>query len=184
MDKKLLSCPHCGRKGEKMKLGDIITVENSDLLKSCPHCGGTRFKIYQDGDKIMHLSCLGGKCSAGMTSFGETVEEIAAAWNQRVPAVEWVPVTERLSESGVHVLLCCEIRPSGKKYVCDGYYAAPRSICTGNDDLCYDYSEEEDKYYLFEGWYEVIKNWDDFSSVAIADFVTQWMPLPKPPEEG
>lgn len=97
----------------------------------------------------------------------------------------WISVKDRLPESGKHVLICCEIRPSKKKYVCDGYYASKHNIATHDvdDDIAYEYDEEADEYFLHEGWYEVIRNWDEYSSIVIADFVTYWMPLPKPPKE-
>lgn len=108
-------------------------------------------------------------------------------------ARQWISVKDRLPESGVHVLVCCDIHPlnpSGvrlKRYICDGYYAAEHSIADGCRDSdfydAYDYDEEEDEYYLKEGWYEVIKNWDEYSSVVIEDFVTYWMPLPELPKE-
>lgn len=94
----------------------------------------------------------------------------------------WIPVEERLPESGNHVLLACEIRPSGKGYVCDGYYATPKTIAGGCDCECAtEYDDDTDEYYLLEGWYEVIKNWEDYSPVVIYDFVTHWRPLPSPP---
>ena len=96
----------------------------------------------------------------------------------------WISVKDRLPESGVHVLLCCEMHRRGGeiagKYVCDGYYAEANKIIAGGfpDECDCEYSEEDDEYYLCEGWYEVIKNWDDYNSVAVEDFVTHWMPLP------
>lgn len=101
-----------------------------------------------------------------------------------VTVQEWISVDDRLPENGVHVLLCCEIHRYGGeiagKYVCDGYYAEANKIIAGGfpDECDCEYSEEDDEYYLCEGWYEVIKNWDDYNSVTVEDFVTHWMPLP------
>ena len=101
-----------------------------------------------------------------------------------VTVQEWISVDDRLPENGVHVLLCCEIHRYGGeiagKYVCDGYYAEANKIIAGGfpDECDCEYSEEDDEYYLCEGWYEVVKNWDDYNSVKVGDFVTHWMPLP------
>ena len=105
-----------------------------------------------------------------------------------VTVQEWISVKDRLPENGVHVLLCCEMHRYGGeiagKYICDGYYAEANKIIAGGfpDDCDCEYSEEDDEYYLCEGWYEVIKNWDDYNSVTVEDSVTHWMPLPRPPK--
>ena len=105
-----------------------------------------------------------------------------------VTVQEWISVKDRLPENGVHVLLCCEMHRYGGeiagKYICDGYYAEANKIIAGGfpDDCDCEYSEEDDEYYLCEGWYEVIKNWGDYNSVTVEDSVTHWMPLPEPPK--
>ena len=113
--------------------------------------------------------------------------EVAGAIDLAITAMQdyqpWIPVSNVKPESGKHVLLCCEIKPLGKRYVCDGYYAQSKTITTICDgDNNYEYDEETDEYYLTEGYYEIIENWDDYSSIVIEDFVTHWKPLPEQPE--
>ena len=95
----------------------------------------------------------------------------------------WIPVTERLPENGVHVFLSCKCGAGA--YVCDGFHTEKYSMpAQFYADIDADYDEETDEYYFPEGWWEVIKNWDDYSCVAIEDTITHWMPLPQPPKEG
>lgn len=97
---------------------------------------------------------------------------------------KWIPCSERLPEHGVHVLATCFIKMfdgTGHYYVCDAFHTEHfTETCNYDDEIDMEYNEEEDEYYMPEGWWEVIKNWDDYSCVAIADHVTHWMPLPKP----
>lgn len=113
--------------------------------------------------------------------FGKAADHLIA---NGVTVNNWRDVKTDPPNSGEHVLLCCAVkRPdgsAGSRYVCDGFYAAKftETVFSDGDDIACEYSEEADEYYLLEGWYEVIKNWGDYSSIAIADFVVGWMPLP------
>lgn len=46
-----------------------------------------------------------------------------------------------------------------------------------------EYSDKLDDYFLPEGWYETIDNWDDCCFVEVRDIITHWIPLPSPPVE-
>ena len=100
-------------------------------------------------------------------------------------APKWTPVSEGKPKSGKHVLVTCEF--GAGKYVCDAMWADKFSVeCSIEPDIdpdYEDYDEEADTFYFPEGWWEIIKNWGDYSYVAICDHVTAWMPLPEPYEE-
>lgn len=49
-----------------------------------------------------------------------------------------------------------------------------------DDESCVEYCEEQDEWYIKEGWYELIDNWDTYSSVVIVEGkVDHWLPMPK-----
>lgn len=94
----------------------------------------------------------------------------------------WTSVKDRLPDNEEHVLLLCKTGQSKYRYICNGFHARLKSVET--DHEFGEYDDETDEYYMPEGFYEVIHNWDEYSSVTIEDVVIGWMPLPEPPKEG
>lgn len=159
---------------------DIIALIDAEIARQSVTSEEVAEAINDVRDSLIHSETNGIYCEKPINQ--RTAKLAITALQQYQP---WVSVEDEKPESGKHVLLCCEVRPSGKRYVCDGYYAAPKSIaCNYSDECDTEYDEETDEYYLLEGYYEVIKNWDDYSSIVIDDFVTHWKPLPAKPKDG
>lgn len=159
-----------------------------ELVKRLKHTASLYFALPTDGGDLS-LTRMLSEAADAIEELGREYESVAASLTESVELVRklqsprWIPVTERLPESGVHVLLACKTL-GGNKYVCDGFHTEKFSQPTEfYENIDADYSEETDEYYFPEGWWEVIKNWDDYSCVAIEDTVTHWMPLPQPPKE-
>ena len=134
----------------------------------------------QYDELIKRLRKLSG--TDNLSEFDEAANAI-----EELSKARWISVKERLPESGVHVLACCRVKwvgGGGRTYVCAAFHSEPKKeTCCYSDNIDMEYDEETDEYYLPEGWWEAINNWDDYSFVAIGDFVTHWMPLPEPPKE-
>ena len=149
---------------------------------------GMEYEIEKDILKAVHKQNINVDKQELIRALQYDRNQYEKGYSDAMAKQKWIPVSEGLTESGKHVLVACEIHSGGcvyGRYVCDGYYAAPKSLTGGcSDDCATEYDEEDDEYYLLEGWYEVIKNWDDYNSIVIHSFVTHWMPLPEPPKEG
>ena len=99
----------------------------------------------------------------------------------------WIPVTERLPETGQDVELCCgykNYRGEIVRYICIAYHVNRYEMKSSADwdEGCDEYREEDDEYYILEGWYERIHNWDTYGAVKIYDLALAWRELPKLPE--
>lgn len=155
-----------------------------DLVKKIRHCATDPMHCLSCGE-VKDGRCFKRLMTQAADAIEELICEVADEHNARLDAEErqrWIPVTERLPKDDVHVLLSCKCGAGA--YVCDGFHTEKYSTPTQfYEDIDADYDEETDEYYFPEGWWEVIKNWDDYSCVAVEDAVTHWMPLPQPPKE-
>ena len=109
----------------------------------------------------------------------------AALAQQEQEPVAWISVTDALPKSGVTVLACYRNR-LGKLRRIRAHWSAAKTVEVYSEDwdLCSEYDEATDTYYVTEGWYECIDNWGDYSAVAVSEGeVTHWMPLPEAPQE-
>jgi hypothetical protein len=95
--------------------------------------------------------------------------------------LRWRPVSE-LPEKD-QIVIATYLNQYGKRRRVGAVYIRQYEEEAGDDDeLCVEYCEEKDEWYLKEGWYELIDNWDTYSSVAIVEGVVDyWMPMPPAP---
>ena len=72
----------------------------------------------------------------------------------------------------------------GKSRIVKAVFYPRWTVESDMDAESYDeYSEEKDAYFIREGWYEQIDNWDDYIEVHICNGTPdKWQPLPKPPQ--
>ena len=95
------------------------------------------------------------------------------------PEPHWIPCSERLPEETV--LVTVETKTFRHRYICEAVWI-PRWTWKASFDSwedCSEYNEDEDEFYVNEGWYERVHNWDEYSYVGIEDTVLAWMPLPE-----
>lgn len=123
---------------------------------------------------------------SALPEYEKTPGDVQTAWLAAAMAVKnyWIPVGERMPESGVIVLAVYRNRLGNWRRV-RAYWCKAKSVeaCECLDIAVYD--NETGTYYDPEGWYEALDNWDEYSGVAVVEGqVTHWMPLPDPPGYG
>jgi hypothetical protein len=106
----------------------------------------------------------------------------AARWG--TPAIQPVPVSERLPEPSVKVL-AHYLNALGKgRTICAIWVPAKSRSDEGDldaDDFL-EYDEESDKYHWPEGWYEAIENWEELGWAKVYEGeIAYWQPLPQWP---
>lgn len=97
----------------------------------------------------------------------------------------WIPVAERLPNCGQAVLAYYLNRQGMGRRIRAEYvtrWTVEAEMFADPDTECVEYSEQDDTYYVTEGWYELIDNWDEYARIAVNEgVVTRWMPLPAAP---
>ena len=98
--------------------------------------------------------------------------------------MNWIKVTDQMPEHGETVLVCYTTHHGGKPVIVVGRYFERFKEEARTDEDHYEYREEDDSYYVVEGWYEQQRNWDDYASIFIHEgAITHWAPLPETPKE-
>ena len=123
------------------------------------------------------------RLSGGIYEFEKRRERAAA--QPQAQTQGWIPVSERLPDSGKPVL-ANYLNSHGKSRTIRAHYllAFTEEVIEDTDECDCEYSELEDTYYLKEGWYELIDNWGDYSSVTVNEGeITHWQPLPAAPAQ-
>jgi len=120
----------------------------------------------------------------GIESVLEYVQNLPAA---DVAPVGWISVKDRLPEPETEVLAVC-VR-NGYRFICPVIYEAGTTLTQDSIWNWYEvynygtYSEENDDYFIPEGWWEARHfTPDDVYNNPVDCAVTHWMPLPEPPK--
>ncbi len=93
----------------------------------------------------------------------------------------WRPASELPEED--QIVIATYLNGYGKRRRVRAVYIRQYEEEAGDDDeLCVEYCEEKDEWYLKEGWYELIDNWDYSSAAIVEGVVDYWMPMPPAPD--
>jgi hypothetical protein len=98
---------------------------------------------------------------------------------------EWISVEGQLPRSGMKVL-AFYLNRMGKKRIIRAEYTYAKTEEAGEcdpDTQCVEYCEKSDTYFVSEGWYEVMDNWEEYGSIMVTEGeITHWQSLPEPPQ--
>lgn len=164
----------------------------------------TMEKILQEIEE-MEYPIEGIGCGLEDVGIADRYEAAEYGWNEAVEMVYdiiknhlsdadnngWILVEDGLPETNVKVDVTFKrYMPFSKKYRyerCNAVYIPEKTILVKNmwsdynqDGSASEYDEKTDNFFVKEGWYETIENWDVYTHVAILEKVIAWRHLPEP----
>lgn len=129
---------------------------------------------------------LGGESGIYADAYNDLAEDFYSIPAADVAPVGWISVKDKLPEPETEVLAVC-VR-NGYRFICpvifeDGTMLTQNSMWNWYELENYGtYSEENDDYFVPEGWWENRQfTPDDIYNNPVDCTVTHWMPLPEPP---
>lgn len=101
-----------------------------------------------------------------------------AYFQQPVKQESWLPI--ETAPKGKKIIVKYKNAYGNERIVFAKYIEKFTEESTCDTECETDYSEDDDTFYLKEGWVELVENWDEFSSVYFdsANIPTGWMPAP------
>ena len=131
-------------------------------------------------DGIEHAMCEDGFRSSSGLMHKQTAYTVLKQLPAIQPEPHWIPCSEKMPSETV--IATVETKVFKHRYVCEAVWI-PRWTLKASFyewEDCSEYNEDDDEYYVLEGWYERVHNWDEYAYVAIDDNVIAWMPIPIP----
>lgn len=129
---------------------------------------------------------LGGESGIYADAYNDLAEDFYSIPAADVAPEGWISVKDKLPEPETEVLAVC-VR-NGYRFICpvifeDGTMLTQNSMWNWYELENYGtYSEENDDYFIPEGWWENRQfTPDDIYNNPVDCTVTHWMPLPEPP---
>ena len=162
-------------------------------MKPCPFCN-EQPQIQTVDEEYHQVYCHKHTATIYLESFREwnkrPIEDRLEAEIERLKVLNrWIPVTERLPESGQSVFVTC-LTEEGRKYTGLAQYFGEKEKAVLEedfiDDSCWgeagtEYDEENDCFWVKEGWFEF--SLDGERAYRLSDPVIFYMALPELPKE-
>lgn len=151
--------------------------EDEDGMRYC------EIRTLSDGSISVEVGIpddFGDSFISSLTRF-EVGELINMLQNQQK---RWISIDDEMPHHGQKVLATYKNNYGKQRTVIANHLERWKEESNFEDYTTDEYSEEFDRYFYVEGWYEQIDNWGDFNFIHIYEGkITHWMPLPQPLNE-